>query len=258
MSDGFQFFDIIFFALIAIFVILRLRAVLGRRTGQERQRPADMFSRHEEQHDDSGRVVHLPERKGSRRHDLDEPFEQTAEAIDALEEENDNQDEVTPERTEAKRRAPDTTKTVLSKIRAADSFFSERQFMEGARMAFEMIVEAFAKGDTPVLRPLLGDDVYDQFAAVIRDRLATKRTHETTIVAVEKAELVGAEMRGSTARLTVKFVSQQINLARDENDEIVEGDPGKIERVTDIWTFARNTRASDPNWALVETRAPVE
>lgn len=254
MSDGFQFFDIIFFALIAIFVVLRLRAVLGRRTGQERQRQADIFTRAEEQRDKPGRVVHLPERKhAARGHELDEQFEPPPH--DEILDEDEAQ---AGEDAKPRSRPADPVKAGFAKIRAADSHFSERQFMEGARMAFEMIVEAFAKGDTPVLRPLLGDDVYDEFAAVIRDRLAEKKTHETTIVAVEESDAVRVEMRGSTARVTIKFVSQQINLTRDESEEIVDGDPSQIERVTDVWTFARNTRANDPNWALVETRASVE
>jgi len=266
MSDGFQFYDIIFFALIAIFVVLRLRAVLGRRTGQGRQRQADMFSRSKETRDAPGRVVHLPERnRDTQNRHADDRFDPVNDAPDGDAVESDSQRAMSDEdtgRTDsgATRESPavDPIKVGLSQIRAADPEFNDRQFVEGSRMAFEMIVEAFAGGETPVLRPLLGDDVYDEFASVIRDRLAAKRVHETTIVALEKTELVGAELRGNTARISIKFISQQINLTRDDEGEIVEGDPTKIERVTDIWTFSRNTRSNDPNWALVETRAPVE
>ena len=134
----------------------------------------------------------------------------------------------------------------LEQIRRADHEFSPRRFITGSQAAFEMVVEAFANGDTATLRPLLGDDVYDEFAAAIRDRLAEGHAQETTIVALDAAEIISAEMRASTARVTVKFVSQQINVVRDKDGEEVGGDPSLTERVTDIWTFARNTRSSEP------------
>ena len=96
----------------------------------------------------------------------------------------------------------------------------------------------------------------DEFAAAIRNRMAEGHVQETTIVALDAAEIITAEMRASTARVTVKFVSQQINVVREKEGEEVGGDPSLIERVTDIWTFARNTRSSDPNWALIETSIP--
>ena len=147
-------------------------------------------------------------------------------------------------------------KAALEQIRRADHEFSPKRFTGGAQAAFEMVVAAFAKGDTATLRPLLGDDVYDEFAAAIRERLAEGHIQETTIVALDAVEIISAEMRASTARVTVKFVSQQINVVRDKEGEEVGGDSSLIERITDIWTFARNTRSSDPNWALIETSIP--
>ena len=262
MSDGFQFYDIIFFALIAIFIILRLRGVLGRRTGQQRQRHADRFARTEQSPEESqgqgpaqgqGEIVHLPDRTRPQH----EAAQDTA------------PEEVAPEpaaprpmRAERREERPEQDDAIsglkagLEQIRRADHEFSPRRFAQGAQAAFEMIVDAFAKGDTATLRPLLGDDVYDEFAAAIRDRMAEGHVQETTIVALDAAEIITAEMRASTARVTVKFVSQQINVVRDKEGEEVGGDPSLIERVTDIWTFARNTRSSDPNWALIETSIP--
>ena len=261
MSDGFQFYDIIFFALIAIFIILRLRGVLGRRTGQHRQRHPDRFARTETEKpaEDSppqgqGEIVHLPDRtRPAREAAQDVPPEDMATEPAAPHPARVAEGEsAPPDRDEAM----GGLRAGLEQIRRADHEFSPRRFAQGAQAAFEMIVEAFAKGDTATLRPLLGDDVYDEFAAAIRDRLGEGLVQETTIVALDAAEIVNAEMRASTARVTVKFVSQQINVVRDKEGEQVGGDPSLIERVTDIWIFARNTRSSDPNWALIETSIP--
>ena len=257
MSDGFQFYDIIFFALIAIFIILRLRGVLGRRTGQQRQRHADRFARTTEktpeesqnQGQSQGEIVRLPDRSQPVR---EAPPDMAADEPAAPHPVHAAQREADPDRDEA----VGGLKATLEQIRRADHDFSPRRFVQGAQAAFEMVVSAFAKGDTPTLRPLLGDDVYDEFAAAIRDRMAEGQVQETTIVALDEAEIISAEMRASTARVTVKFVSQQINVIRDKDGEEIGGDSSLIERVTDIWTFARNTRSSDPNWALIETSIP--
>ncbi len=249
MSDGFQFYDIIFFALIAIFIILRLRGVLGRRTGHQRQRHADRFARAEKPGDESqGEVVHLPDRSRS---------DQEASESATVEPSAPRQDRPAMKRPASREdEAAGGLRAALEQIKRADHNFTPRRFLEGAQAAFEMVVEAFAKSDTATLRPLLGDDVHDEFAAAIRDRMAGGHSHETTIVALDQVEIISAEMRGSSARVTVKFVSQQINVTRGKDGEEVDGDSSLIERVTDIWIFARNTRSTDPNWALIETSIP--
>ncbi len=261
MSDGFQFYDIIFFALIAIFIILRLRGVLGRRTGQHRQRHPDRFARTTEEAPEEsqgqgqphgqpqGEVVQLPDRTRPVR---EAPQEMAPEEPAVEPSFRAAKTEAAPEQDDS----AGGLRAALEQIRRADHEFSPRRFAQGAQAAFEMVVSAFAKGDTPTLRPLLGDDVYDEFAAAIRERMAEGHVQETTIVALDEAEIISAEMRASTARVTVKFVSQQINVVRDKEGEEVGGDSSLIERVTDIWTFARNTRSTDPNWALIETSIP--
>ena len=244
MSDGFQYFDIIFFALIAVFVILRLRSALGRRTGQERQRPNNIFSRSTEPEDqNTGKVIHLP---GRGEESEDELFEKELSDIGEREATqpqagNDDMEEV---------------RAGLMRIRTADPDFSPRFFQSGSKGAFEIIVEAFAAGDTAALRPLLGDDAYDEFADAIRARIAAKETVETAIVSLDSTDIVAADLIGNTARLTVRFCSQQISVTRDEDGEAVDGDTESVVRVVDLWTFARNTRSSEPGWALVETRTP--
>ena len=241
MSDGFQYFDIIFFALIAVFVILRLRSALGRRTGQNRQRPNDVFSRSTEpDSQNNNKVIHLPVNDEVAQ---DEAFEKEL-------------SDISDDQQESQKSSVDVMKDSLSRIRLADPNFSPRTFLVGAKGAFEMIVEAFAAGDTASLRPLLGDDVYDEFAEAIRARIASKEITETTIVSIDSTDIVSANLEGSTAQVTIQFVSQQMSVTRDEEGSMLEGQSGSVVRVIDLWTFARNTRSLDPNWAVVETRAP--
>ncbi len=226
MGDGLAFFDIVFFALVAGFLILRLRSVLGRRTGNENRERW---------------TPRLPQRapaKPAAGPATDRPLP----------------DNVTP----LPGREPAGTggsplDAALTQIRLADPSFDPPRFAEGAKAAFEMIVTAFAQGDTGTLRPLLADDVYENFAAAIKGRQDAKQTLETTLIGIKAAEIVEARMEGRTAFVTVKFVSEQVNVTRNAAGEVVDGDANRVAAVTDIWTFARNTRASDPNWALVQT-----
>lgn len=220
--DG-AYLDIIFFAMVAGFLILRLRSVLGRRTGNEN-----------------------PERWTSRQPRKPAPGE-LPENVTRL-----------PNRTVPADAGVESTplQAGLTQIQLADPGFDPAQFVEGARAAFEMIVTAYAQGDTATLRPLLSDEVYENFAKAIRARQQAKQTLETTLVGIKSADLVEARMDGRTALVTVKFVSEQINVTRDEAGAVVDGDPSHVTSVTDLWTFARNTRSRDPNWLLVATADP--
>ncbi len=223
MGDGFVFVEILIFAMIAAFLVYRLRSVLGRRTGEERQRPNPFTARPNNQPDN---VVAMPNRE--------RPLPNAAPSPDE----------------------PVSLATALEQIKAADPSFDEKYFLQGARGAFQMIVEAFAKGDTATLRPLLSDEVYDNFARAVRERQAAGETLETRIETITDADVVEARMDGRTALVTVKFVSEQMNVVRNSAGAVVDGDPNAVVEAVDVWTFARNTRASDPNWALVETRTP--
>jgi predicted lipid-binding transport protein (Tim44 family) len=116
-----------------------------------------------------------------------------------------------------------------------------------------MIVTAFAGGDKAALRPLLSDEVFQQFATAIDERVAAKETLETRILRLDGADIVEAELAGRTTQVTVKLVSNQINVTRAMDGSIVDGDPEHAIEKTDYWTFARDTRSSDPNWVLVAT-----
>lgn len=232
MGDGLAFFDIVFFALVAGFLILRLRSVLGRRTGNEnRERWSPRLPR---------QTGPAPAGERGVPNDNVTPFP--------------GREPTKPAAGAALGGSP--LDAALTQIRLADSNFEPNGFIEGAKSAFEMIVTAFAQGDTATLRPLLADDVYDNFAAAIRGRQDAKQTLETTLIGIKSAEIIEARMEGRTAFVTVKFVSEQVNVTRNAAGEVVDGDANRVTILTDVWTFARNTRSTDPNWALVQTSEP--
>ncbi|MBI5164331.1 MAG: Tim44 domain-containing protein [Magnetospirillum sp.] len=218
MNDGFHLLDLLFFA-VAAFVVLRLRSVLGRRTGSERpappqwQRPTDPAS-------------------------------------------VDNVIDLAAARKPAAENAAGPPVGGVAAIAAVDGNFTPDSFLAGARTAFEMIVSAYAAGDKTALRPLLADEVYRPFAAAIDARERDGERLETELVAIRKAEIVSAGLQGSVAVVTVRFVSDQVNLIKDDQGRIVEGHPDRVTDVTDEWTFRRDTLSPDPNWQLAATRSP--
>jgi len=236
--EGFGFLDIIFFAIVAAFIVLRLRSVLGRRTGHERPpTQGSMFGRRPDSVEDN--VVSLPERGAAI------PGEAPVEADgDAALSDVPAEEGVT------------AMAGGLGEIKLADPSFDTDEFLSGARVAYEMIVVSFANGDVDTLKPLLAGDVYANFAGAIQDREARGEILETTLVAINSAEVIEARTEARSAEVTVKFVSESVNVTRDAAGEAVSGDPRAVEKVTDIWTFARDTRGNDPNWRLIATSSP--
>jgi predicted lipid-binding transport protein (Tim44 family) len=229
MGEGSQFLEILLFAMVAAFLVYRLRSVLGRRHGEERQRPNPFTPPTPPAGPDTpDNVVSLP---GRARIPVDvEPAEMPAPAS--------------------------TLESGVRAIRAADPTFNERPFLQGARAAFELIVSGFAAGDTASLRSLLSDDVYDNFAAAIRDRKNKGETLETRISGFDGVELLEARMDGRHAICVVKFTTRQVNAVRDGNGTVIDGDSQQALEVIDIWTFSRNARSNDPTWLLSETSTP--
>lgn len=231
MQSSFDLTTIVFIGL-AIFVAWRLRSVLGQRTGAE-QPPPEPMMRRDQPADQNGNVVRLPgaERSqadlppGERWTGIAEPGSPVARGLDA--------------------------------VAAADPSFDARQFLDGAKMAYEMVVTSFAQGDRKVLKDLLARDVYDGFDRAITEREKAGHRAQTTFVSIDEAKIVAAEMRGRQAQVTVRFASSLISATLDASGNVVDGDPDKVANVNDIWTFARNAGTRDPNWQLIATESEL-
>lgn len=231
----FDIYTIIFLAL-AVFIFLRLRSVLGQRTGRERP-PFDPYATREARTPaNDGNVVTLPGRgadKGSapaEREDEADRWKGIAEPGSAL-------------------------AASLDAIAREDSTFDPAGFLTGARAAYEMIVTAYANGDRRQLKDLLAREVYEGFEAAIRDREQKGEKIESRFVSIEAADLIAAELRGKTAHVTIRFVSQLVSVTRDRSGAVIDGNPDAVTTVTDVWTFARDVTSRDPNWKLVATEA---
>jgi predicted lipid-binding transport protein (Tim44 family) len=233
MRHVFDIYTIIFLAL-AVFIFLRLRSVLGQRTGRERP-PYDPYSARDPIRTND-KVVALPGRAppdtaqksaepaepGERWKGIAEPGSALASGLDAI---------------------------------AREESFDAKHFLTGGRAAYEMIVTAYAAGDRRQLKNLLGREVYDGFESAIKEREQRGETVETRFVSIDAADIIAAELRGKTAQVTVRFVSQLVSVTRDRSGAVIDGNPDKVTEVTDVWTFARDISARDPNWKLVATEA---
>jgi predicted lipid-binding transport protein (Tim44 family) len=237
--DGFVDIYTIIFLVLAVVIFLRLRSVLGRRTGSERP-PFDPFSRREAPRTAPGddKVISLPRRAP----DGGEP---AAGGIATATEER------------IKILAPEGTSlnAALRAIAAADKNFDPDAFLTGAKAAYEMIVTAFAEGDRKALKNLLSREVYDGFVSAIAQREGRGETIEFRFVGIDKAEITDASLKGSTEQVTVRFNSKLISATHDKAGAVIDGDPVHVGDVTDIWTFARDINSRDPNWKLVATES---
>jgi predicted lipid-binding transport protein (Tim44 family) len=225
------------FLAIAVVIFLRLRSVLGRRTGNERP-PFDPFQRREAPAARPGdKVIDLPSRRTPR--EITGP-EVAAAAADRI----------------ATIAAPGTDlHEALKGVTAADRSFDPEQFLSGARAAYEMVVTAFADGDRRTLKQLLGREVYDGFVKAIGDREQRQETIEFKFVGIDKAEITGAGVKGNALQVTVRFLSKLVSATHDKDGKVIDGDPTHVGDVTDIWTFEREANARDPNWKLVATES---
>lgn len=239
MSEAFDIYTLLFLVL-AVVIFIRLRSVLGRRTGNERQ-PYDPYTRPDaKQTAPEGTVVALP-RSRSGQGPVGEASGPSPEDI--------------AERLERFATKDSPLGKALTALIKADPGFDPGQFLDGAKVAYEMIVGAFADGDEKMLTQLLGADVLDGFMRAIQERETRGEVLQSTLVGIDKADIVEAEIKDKQAFITVKFVSELISVTHDADGEVVEGDPKKVREVTDIWTFARDIASRNPNWKLVATEA---
>jgi predicted lipid-binding transport protein (Tim44 family) len=242
MDQAFDPLNLLILA-IAVVIFFRLRSVLGRRTGNERP-PFDPFAVKRRNtppgkpEEAPGNVIALPRdiRPAEAKPQETEPVEPVWAGF-------------------AKEGTP--LATGLEKIAAADRSFTPETFVAGAKVAYEMVVSAFAQGDKTTLKNLLSREVYDGFANAIDEREKAGEKLESRFVGIDTSELQSAELSGRRALVTVKFVSQLISSTTNRSGEVIEGDPKQIREITDMWTFERDVSSRDPNWKLVATESPV-
>jgi predicted lipid-binding transport protein (Tim44 family) len=151
---------------------------------------------------------------------------------------------------------PDTAVNgALRNLVKSDPSFRPREFLNGARMAYEMIVMAYADGDRKSLKNLLSKEVYDGFDAAITDREKRGEVVKSTFVGIDKADIIQIAMKDNEAQITLRIVSQLISATYDNAGALIDGDQETVAEVTDIWTFARDIRSRDPNWKLIATES---
>jgi predicted lipid-binding transport protein (Tim44 family) len=215
MGAEVQFIDIIIFAVIAVLLVLRLRSVLGQRTGYEQRQEEQRINRF----DDTENV--------------NKPIPLHPEATD------------------------DTVVTLhgLDALRQIDRSFNEKEFISGARAAFEMILTAYAEGDLGQLKRLLGYDLLQSFTKSIQGRTAAKESLSITMDEIREVSILNISVIDQMASITVHFHSVQTRVAKDENGELIDSDDVGAREFTDIWTFERDLTLVDPNWKLTETES---
>jgi predicted lipid-binding transport protein (Tim44 family) len=214
--------DLILFGMIAAFLVLRLRSILGRRTGFERQAPP--------------------------------PYQPPAGQSGAGPVIDGRADSPAATATRALPDPASPTGQTLAGMRSIDHTFDPTVFLDGAEKAFRIIVAAFASGDRTTLRNLLSDDTYRAFDQAIAAREAADQKQVSAIHAIHSATIESAELRGTVASITVRFVSDQISLTQDKDGHPVTGTDAVTE-ITDVWAFERDLATRDPAWRLVSARS---
>lgn len=241
MQNAFDFSTIIFVCL-AVFVIWKLRSVLGQKTGSEQ--PPPELNRTEQPPE--GRRDSWSNQSGAPRADNDQvitlPPRSPAPEVD-----RDRWKGI----TEIGTPLADT----LDRMAGLEPSFDAKGFLDGSRVAYEMVVTAFANGDRNQLKNLLTPEVYGGFEQALKEREARGEKVETTFVAIDKSTLEDAELIGRDARLTVRFQSKLITVTRDASGNVVDGSPDSVTDISDIWTFSRTLGNNDPTWLLAATES---
>jgi predicted lipid-binding transport protein (Tim44 family) len=241
-----EFFDIptVIVIVIAIVVLFRLRSVLGTRTGNERS-PLQRAQQNQAKPAGDDKITPLRPAPVAPPANVD--AERRALKLQAEIEQLSHGDAAVA--------------SGLKALAEADSGFSPKAFLEGAKSAYEMIVTAFAEGNRKLLKDLLSRDVYDGFTRAITDRESRGEQVDQSFVGIDKADIMESEMKSGIASITVRFVSQLISATRDKAGAIIHGDPQRIKEVTDIWTFSRDISTAkalaNPNWRLIATQSPA-
>lgn len=214
-----QYLDIIILLVVIVLIFQKLKTVLGTRPEMEERQEADLKA---------AKILTVVAKEIEKKEQTNAPIissESTAELSD-------------------------TDKT-LKEI----PNFNKESFLTSAKKAFELIVTSFAKGDTQTLEMLVNSKLYKKFQEIINKRADEGITSETDFIGFDSAEITHAEIsKNNIAKITVKFISEQVNLLRNKEGEVIEGDEQYIQNITDVWTFERALTSTSPNWLLASTK----
>lgn len=227
MSEGVPYADIIIIALIAGFILLRLRSVLGQKTGNDSQ---SIFKKPDIA---AEKVINLSGKALKPQLKEEEDKEISDEYFDDIKDEK-------------------IAKT-LKAIKDKDEHFSATEFLKGAEMAFEMVFDGFAKGDKDPLKMLLSNDLYKQFESEVEARKDQDSKADSTLVSVSAEDIISAKIQKNKVQIGVTFKSEQINIVRDKDDKIIEGNPSDVSVMQDEWVFERDISSKNPNWKIIDT-----
>ena len=202
MSEAFQYLDILILAVVAALVLLRLRSVLGRRTGNEKTDPSRFAYEQPQKNKDEDVIKIQP--------------------------------------------------TINHKSKE-NGWFDKDDFLKGASNAYELIVTNFETGNKQALKPFLSDSVMKSFEEVIEQRKVNEEKVEFNFIGIESSEIVNKDLKSNPMEVTVRFISEMITCIKNSKDEVISGSLNQVQKITDIWTFAKNKNSNNPNWLLVAT-----
>lgn len=223
-----QYFDILVLLVVVLVIFQKLRGVLGTRPSESEK-------------------TQVAEEEAAKI------FDMIVKEVEDKKSDNKNSKifKIVEEYVEAEAENVSETDLVLKKI----PNFSKSNFMDGAQKAFEIIVESFAKGDVETLEMLVSNKLLKKFQEIIEFRKSEGMVAETEFIVFDKAEILSAKIdKNEVAKIVVEFISQQVNLIKNKEGEVIEGDDQYIQTITDIWTFERALTSSNLNWILVSTK----
>ena len=219
-----QYLDIIVLLLVVIFIFSRLKSLLGSRPSESERKMAE---------EKAAKIFEMIMHEGEKKE---------AEAQSAVS-------------TETFAQPVDENMSETDKVLASIPGFNKQQFLENAKKAFELIVSSFSKGDTQTLEMLVSQKLIAKFQEVLNQRQADGITAETDLIGFDSAEITKAQInKNNIINITVKFISEQVNLLKNKKGEVIEGDEQYIQNITDVWTFERSLTSTSPNWMLVSTK----
>jgi predicted lipid-binding transport protein (Tim44 family) len=224
--------DIIFFAALAFYIFYRLNAQLGKIDDEEKKQIQERIAKKREEILEVQKQIIAQQQKIVGSSSTGETQNKSEEKFLSNLDDSSKQ----------------TIRDIFQSCNISAEFFSN-----GAKSSFEMIIKAFAGDDLEVLKFLLSEKIYQGFESAINQRKSREQTLVTNLISIEKAEIISVLLQENFASIVMKFTSKQINYLFDNSGQIIDGKKGEINEITDIWTFKKDVKSSDPNWLLYAT-----